>query len=83
MKHVQCEKHSHLISLQLSKPPFQYTLAFASEIDSLLIHFLRKIKKNTGLYDQEIHSECEDLSPTARWVLSLPPGHSQKAQIDD
>ena len=26
---------------------------------------------------------CESLSPTARWALSLPPGHSQKPQIDD
>ncbi|KAN0069490.1 hypothetical protein V8E54_012505 [Elaphomyces granulatus] len=30
-----------------------------------------------------IDQVCEGLNPTARWALSLLPGHSQKAQIDD
>ena len=30
-----------------------------------------------------IDQVCEGLNLTARWALSLPPGHSQKSQIDD
>jgi hypothetical protein len=53
-----------------------------SKIPSPIVHLVIDSPRRRHC-NPEFLPPCEGLSPTARWALSLPPGHSQKAQIDD